>query len=285
MPGLTNRMLEGELETAICRAFPLLLPDLHAAGYRIRSQQAVLLGRRLDLLLEAKDGSACIIELKAGAPSMPQVRDQILDYEECWTLSYPTLARPRLIVIANTIPEATKSELANFGVESRSITQTAVLAALERCQQHCSVVTGLKLIPDDLTKVRHLLSDYAEVTVPDGLVFQPPWNHKKAFLSLVVARKEKHKDLWKKNIYVQLYSQRPNCAVLYGPRVESTKRGPLHLNPQVGSWKEEVFQQIEPFIEYVQRDNKGLGRERSNFNWCRIKDWNGFAAALELGAS
>src|ERR1039458_4099515 len=118
MPGLTNRMLEGELETAIFRAFPLLLPDLHAAGYRIRSQQAVLLGRRLDLLLEAKDGSACIIELKAGAPPMPQVRDQILDYEECWTLSYPTFAHPRLIVIANTIPEATKSELSNFGVES-----------------------------------------------------------------------------------------------------------------------------------------------------------------------
>lgn len=285
MPLLTSRMLEGELEAAICRAFPLLLPDLHASGYRIKSQQAILLGRRIDLLLETEDGSACIIELKAGAPPMPHVRDQILDYEECWTLSYPKLARPRLIVIANTIPEATKSELANFGVESRSITQTVVLAALERCQQDCSVVTGLKLIPDDLTKVRHLLSDYAEVTVPDGLVFQPPWSHKKAFLSLVVEQKQKHKDLWKKNIYVQVYPQRPNCAVLYGPKVKSTESGPLHLNPQMASWDEEAFKRMNPFIDYVQRDNKGPGRERSNFNWYRINDWNGFATALNLGSA
>jgi hypothetical protein len=80
-------MLEGELEAAICRAFPILLPDLYSQGYRIRSSQASLLGRRLDLLLETTDGLTCIIELKAGAPPMPHVRNQILDYRDCWTMS------------------------------------------------------------------------------------------------------------------------------------------------------------------------------------------------------
>jgi hypothetical protein len=86
-------MLEGELEAAICRAFPLLLHDLYRAGYQI-SQQAVLLGRRIDLLLQTQDGCACIIELKAGTPSMPHVRNQILDYAACWQASYPGTPGP-----------------------------------------------------------------------------------------------------------------------------------------------------------------------------------------------
>ena len=80
-------MLELELENAILRAYPHLLPDLYADGYQIKASQAVLLGRRLDILLEAADGRTCIIELEAGAPPMPHVRDQILDYAECWAAS------------------------------------------------------------------------------------------------------------------------------------------------------------------------------------------------------
>jgi hypothetical protein len=274
-------MLEGELESAICRAFPLLLPDLFAAGFRIMSQQAILLGRRLDLLLETKNGQCYIIELKAGAPPMPWVRDQILDYAECWTSSYPTRPRPRLMVIGNSIPEATGSELANFGVESRAITQAEVLAALKQCESDGPVTAGLKLIPDDLAKVRHLLSDFDSIHVPEGLVLRSPWSHEKVFLALV-KRGEKHKDLWMKNIYVRLYPQRPNCAVLYGPRVESAKRGPVHLNPQVVSWNESAFQRMKPFIEYAHSDNKGAGRERGNFDWYRVRDWDGFAASLDL---
>jgi hypothetical protein len=277
-------MLEGELEEAICRTFPLLLPDLHKSGFRIRSQQAILLGRRIDLLLDTPDGKICIIELKAGAPPMPHVRDQILDYEECWTISYPTSARPRLMVIGNAIPETTKSELANFGVESRAITQAQVLAALEQCQTHDQVTSGLKLIPDDLSKVRHLLSDYDSVTVPDGLVLGPPWNHNKVFLGLV-KRREKHKDLWKKNIYVQVYGpQQTNCAVLYGPKAASTKSGPLHLNPRRASWDKSKFEAMKPFIEFVQSDNKGSDRDRDNFDWYRIKanKWDEFAEAVGL---
>jgi hypothetical protein len=276
-----RRMQELELESAICRALPALLPDLFKAGYRIKSQQAILLGRRIDLLLETSDGHPCIIELKAGAPPMPQVRDQILDYAECWRLSYPASNQLRLIVIGNSIPDVTKTELSNFGVESRAITQAQVLAALESQAQETSVPNGLKLLPDDLAKVRHLLSDYGAITVPEGLLLQPPWDHLKVFLALV-KREEKHKDLWKKNPYVQLYPQTPNCAVLYGPTVASTTQGPLHLNDKVSSWNDQAFQQMQPFIKYVFSDNKGPGRERSNFDWYSIKDWNGFAASLGL---
>jgi hypothetical protein len=64
-----------------------------------------LWGRRLDILLEGAGGRACIIELKAGAPPMPHVRDQILDYAECWAASYPRAPKPRLFVIGNSIPD------------------------------------------------------------------------------------------------------------------------------------------------------------------------------------
>ena len=114
-------MLEGELEAAICKAFPLLLPDLYQEGYRIKSSQAILLGRRIDLLLQTADGHPCIIELKAGAPPMPDVRDQILDYADCWRMSYPKQTALRLMVVSTSIPMTTECELANFGVESRAI--------------------------------------------------------------------------------------------------------------------------------------------------------------------
>jgi hypothetical protein len=275
-------MAEAELEEAICRAFPVLLPQLHEAGYRIRSRQAILLGRRIDLLLETEEGETCIVELKAGCPPMPHVRDQILDYANCWSLSFPSQKPPRLLVIANTVPEMTRCELDNFGVESHSITIEQVLAALSQSCNCGAVIDGLKIFPDDLAKVQHLLSDHAAIAVPDGMAFAAPWDHRKVFLALV-KRGEKHKDLWKKHTYVQLYPQRPNCAVLYGPKVSPAARGPLHLNPRVGSWDDLVFQRLLPFIRFVQRDNKGPGRERSNFDWYSVEDWDAFASALGLG--
>lgn len=281
MTGINRRMTEGELETAICRAFSVLLPDLFAEGYRIESQQAILLGRRIDLLLRKPDGSTCIIELKAGSPPMPDVRVQILDYANCWRHSYPKLLPARLIVIGHSVPKTTKAELENFGIETRAISEKQVLAALEGRRHGGSVRTGLQLEPDDLMKVRHLLSDYSAVTVPEGLVLGPPWNHEKVFFALV-KRGEKCKEPWKKNICVHLYPQRPGCTVLYGPKVSSTQRGPLHLNPRRSSWNETAFQQMKPFIEYVQSDNKGPGKETSNFDWYRVKDWDGFAASLGL---
>lgn len=273
-------MLEGELEAAICKAFRLLLPDLFREGYRIKSSQAILLGRRIDLLLEASDGRTCIIELKAGAPPMPHVRDQILDYAECWRQSFPEQTEPRLIVVGNAIPERTEFELANFGVESRAIAQAEVLRALKRREIDDAVLKGLKLIPDDLGKVRHLLSDHAAVAVPDGVVLGPPWSQAKVFWALV-RRGEKHKDLWKKSIYVHLYKQRQNSAIVYGPKVEVTK-GYVHFNPRAPGWNEEIFQRLKPNLEYVRSDNKGPGKEGGNFDWYRVRDWNRLAAVLGL---
>jgi len=273
-------MLEGELEAAICRAFPLLLPDLYQAGYRIVSSQAVLLGRRLDLLLQTADERTCIIELKAGAPPMPDVRDQILDYADCWRTSYPKQTDLRLMVVSTVIPEKTASELGNFGVESRAISVAEVLDALERSQTDGRVPTGLKSMPNDLAKVRHLLSDYDAIKVPKGLVLAPPWSHEKVFLALV-KRGERHKDLWKKNVYVQLCPQNPLCAVLYGPKVEVTK-GMVHFNSRPSSWNEAFFQQVKPCLKYVRSDNKGPGKERSNFDWYSVGDWDSFATSLGL---
>ena len=281
MTGMNRHMTEGELESALCRAFSVMLPDLYAEGYRIESQQAILLGRRIDLFLRKPNGSSCIIELKAGSPPMPHVRDQILDYAECWRHSYPTSSRPRLIVIGHSIPISTKTELENFGIETRVISEKQVLAALAGSDDTGSVRAGLQLEPDDLMRVRHLLSDHSVVTVPEGLVLGPPWNHEKVFLALV-KRGEKHKDLWKKNPYVQLYPQRPNCAVFYGPTVRAAKRGPLHLNPRATSWNQSQYQRFEPFVRYVFSDNKGPGRERMNFDWHTVLDWDGFARALGL---
>jgi hypothetical protein len=275
-------MLELELETAIVRAYPNLLPDLHAEGYQIKSSQAVLLGRRLDILLEAADGRTCIVELKAGAPPMPYVRDQILDYAECWAASYPNTPKPRLIVVGNSIPEHTRQELTNFGIESRAVSVHQVLDALKRNDHSVYAMAGLKLIPDDLSKVRYLLSDHGAVEVPEGLVFQAPWNHEKVFLALVVKKKQKHKELWMKSIYVQIYPQKPNCAVLYGPKVDTDSKAPLCLNPQVSSWNETIFKRVSPSVEFVRGENKGPGKERSNFDHYRIKDWDAFARALEL---
>jgi len=155
------------------------------------------------------------------------------------------------------------------------------LAAQQLRQPNEKTVSKLKLIPDDLEKVKHLLSDHRAVEVPEGLVLKAPWNHEKVFLALV-KRGEKHKELWMKNIYVQLYPQRPNCAVLYGPKVGPARRGPLHLNPRASSWQEETFQHVKPFIEYVQSNHKGPGRERNNFDWYRVINWDGFAESIGL---
>jgi hypothetical protein len=52
-------------------------------------------------------------------------------------------------VIANTIPKATELELANFGIESRTITATDLLAALESFILDRPIEKGRKLAPDD----------------------------------------------------------------------------------------------------------------------------------------
>lgn len=279
---MTQRMLEGELEEAICRCYESLLPDLASSGYFLESHQAILLGRRLDLLLRTQLGAACIIELKVGAPLMPATRNQILDYRQCWIASFPDSGEPRLVVISDIMPAHTADELANFGIESRTITVAQAASALAAAPLAKPMAKSLKLSPNDLTEVRHLLSDYDSIARPSELVLGPPWDHEKVFLALV-ERGERHKDLWKKDIYVQLYPQQPACAVLYGPRVQRYSPGPVHLNPRrANSWRMDVFERIAPALQFVQRDNKGPGNANQNWDWYRVVDWDAFAEGLGL---
>jgi hypothetical protein len=109
------------------------------------------------------------------------------------------------------------------------------------------------------------------------------WNHERVFLALE-KRGEKIKDSSKKDIYVQLYKQDTNSALLY--RQDSRYEGrPLHLNRhRSASWNENLFRKIEPYIDWVSRDNKGPGKEKQNWDHYRVRDWDGFAAALGLDA-
>lgn len=275
-------ILEAELEEALCRCFARLLPDLASAGFALEAQQAVLLGRRIDLLLRRSTRQACIVELKSGVPPMPDVRDQVLDYAQCWRASFPNEPEPRLLIIGTSMPDRIRDELANFGIEGRAISEADVLAALRSIETRPRVIKGLALMPSDTARVRHLLSDFDAITVPKSLLLQPPWTHQKVFLALV-RRGQWHKDLWKKDIYIQIYDQSPNCAVLYGPKVKVYGRAPLCLNPRrIQSWREEVFLRMKPAIRFVQSDNKGPGRESNNFDHYAVTDWDVLAAAIGL---
>jgi hypothetical protein len=107
-------------------------------------------------------------------------------------------------------------------------------------------------------------------------LLQAPWSHEKTFLALV-GRGERHKDLWLKNIYVTLYPQKPNCAVLYGPKA-SFGQGALHLRSGTAMWNEDIFQRIFPFIKH-----KVLESKPSGFDEYEVTDWDGLASGLNLG--
>lgn len=145
----------------------------------------------------------------------------------------------------------------------------------------CDTVSkGLQLEPDDTARVRHLLSDFEAVMIPEGMVLGPPWDNRKVCLALA-KRGETHKDLWKKDLCVQLYPQRPGCAVLYWPTTKYAD-APLHLNPRRASWRPSVLEAMAPYVRFAHSDRKGRGRENSNFDHYRVADWDGLALALGL---
>jgi len=105
------------------------------------------------------------------------------------------------------------------------------------------------------------------------------WRHESLFLALIL-RGEKLKDLQRKDLYVGLWPG--SNAILYSPLAEGPKRGPLHLNPRSKSWDDECQKRLEklgPSIEFVKTDNKG---PNNSWDWYRISDWDGLAAALGL---
>ena len=108
----------------------------------------------------------------------------------------------------------------------------------------------------------------------------PTWTHHKVFRALVESGMRR-KDPWRKDPYVVLYDQKPNCAVLYAPNARYGE-APLHVNPQRDSWDSKVWDRIRPFVEYKRSDNKGPGKEKQNHDHYRVANWAGFANALRL---
>lgn len=275
-------MQEELLESAVCKCFSMLLPDLAEAGYQLHARQVTMINGRIDILLRRpSDGHSCIIELKAGSPPMPAVKDQILRYANAWQASFNEANPPRLMVISTTVPEATRSELRKFGIESRSISKEQVLEALVKETGPNKVPRAVLVPKDDIERIRDLLSNHEALMVPPGMVFAAPWDQLKICLALVSAGAI-HKPLWRNDIGVRIYEQDPGCAVLYLPDTRYAK-APLHLNPRRSSWRPDVFDAMKPFIKYLKRDNKGPGKESQNFDHYMVQNWDGLASAIGLG--
>lgn len=272
-------MQERMLEEAICRHFKEMLPDLAEEGYEIRSQQAVLHKRRLDVLLVRRhDSHHCIVELKAGVPPMPDTRDQILDYARCWSASFPEQKSARLLVIGTSMTEPVRRGLLEWNIECRAISLAEVRRVLEK-KSGSEVVKGAVIEVPDKDRIRELLSDKTILMIPEGMVLGRPWDNQKVFLGLA-KRGEIHKDLWLKDTCVHLYGPRPGCAVLYAPTTRYF-RAPLHLNPRrKENWNQSVFDDMAGSIEYSHTDRKKS--PSSNYDHYRVSNWDFVAKAVGL---
>lgn len=274
-------MREEDLEGAICKCFEALLPDLVNEGYALESRQVTIINGRIDLLLRREaDGHFCIIELKAGSPPMPATKQQILRYAAAWRASFSSGAPPRLIVIGTSLSEKKKLELRDAGIDGRSITEAQVQKALDSSTDPISVPRGILIPKEGIERIREIISDHEALLVPPGIKLEAPWDQLKICLALVSAGAI-HKPRWRKDIGVRIYEQEPGCAVLYLPNTRYSK-APLHLNPTRSSWRQDIFERMEPFIQYVKKDNKGLGNEKQNFYHYKVLNWNGLAEALGL---
>lgn len=106
-----------------------------------------------------------------------------------------------------------------------------------------------------------------------------PWSHDTVYRALV--NQGCAERVLQRERYVQLYPQKPNCAVLYalGGRYDTA---PLGLNEARESFRSDVFERISRAIEFVRRWSKGPGKESQIFSGYRIVDWDKFAEALGL---
>jgi hypothetical protein len=103
------------------------------------------------------------------------------------------------------------------------------------------------------------------------------WEHASVFQA-VVARSP---DLERKPPgahFVRLYRQKPLCAILYPPTDKKLARLPLHLHPGKASWNPAVYDRLVWAIGDVVVENNRIFK----FLLCTVKDWDVFAAALDL---
>jgi hypothetical protein len=277
---------EWELECALFARFDLVLPDLHAQGYSI-GRQVLISGtsRRMDVVLRRHD-HAWIIELKRGSPHVADTIEQIQDYRRCWQAAFP--ATPvSLMVMSNSASDDKVRAFQAKGIQYRAVPVQKILEILSQGISTELLGKCTRLDTDDEGRIRYLLSNFAHTTVPAGMRFGPPWSHESVFYALI-RDGNPHKDPWRKNIYVQMFPHRPNCAVLYHPEWDNKDkdRSPLHINQRASSWPRDGWcmkQLLEGgVIELGYVDRKGPGRESQNFEHYRITNWDAFAAILAL---
>lgn len=277
---------EWELECALCSRFDLLLPDLHAEQYTLE-RQVLLAGisRRMDIVLRRPD-RAWIIELKQGSPPMPDTLHQILDYERCWKAAFPSVP-VSLMVISNHASEGKIHTLAEHRIQYRAVPVQRILEVLLQGVSTELLGECKRIETDDEGRIRFLLSNFAHTTVPAGMRFGSPWSHESVFYALIRDGHE-YKRPWLKNIYVKMFTQRPNCALLYHPDWDNKDKdkSPLHINQRATSWPSDgwVLKRLidSGAIEIGNVDRKGRGRESHNFEHYRINNWDSFATVLGL---
>lgn len=276
---------ELELELAICNRLEALLPDLYKDGYRLESRQALLETNRLDIVLKHPDGKYLILELKKGNPPVEVIK-QLSRYVRFWRQSYPD-QQVNGMVIGNKLTKLRMEEIEAAGYSSLAINEELVLKALLDGVDCSTIPAGKKFTKADATgKIRFLLSDFDKITLPFGLELTPPWTQEKVFHALV-KRGLRHKDLWKNNIYVALYPQVRNCAILYHPDcAKAVNAAPLHFNNTQVGWDSKFFDRLEPHLKYQWRDTK-----KTAFDWYAAKgdtsveqqvSWDRIAEVLEL---
>lgn len=277
---------ELELELAICNRLEHLLPDLYEEGYRLESRQALLETNRLDLVLKHPIGKYLIIELKKGLPPR-EVIEQLGRYLHFWKVSHPDKPVDGM-VIGNELHEGRKAEITSAGYFARAIDEDSILQALRHGFNFADIPSGVNFSKLDPTgQIRFLLSDHSKIVLPHEMLLAPPWNQEKVFHALI-RKGMRHKDLWKKNVYVVLYPHKPNCAILYHPDSEQVvNAAPLHFNPRQEGWNQELFDELAPFIRFSHSD---AGKD-TIFDWYSPKgksdqeieqSWNGIAETLRL---
>ena len=237
----------------------------------------------MDIVL-LRPNHAWIIELKQGSPHVADTTAQILDYERCWKAAYPETP-VSLMVISNEASEQKVRAFAEHGIHYRPVPVRRILDVLAEGVSTELLGRCNRLETDDEGRIRYLLSNFAHTTVPRGMRFGEPWSHASVFYALI-RNGQQPKRAWLKNIYVKVFEQKPNCAVLYHPEWDNKDkdRAPLHLNRSAKSWPHDNW--LLPTLEssgaitFHNQDRRKTGA----FDHYRVNDWNLFASILGLTA-
>lgn len=194
------------------------------------------------------------------------------------------------MVISTGASEKKIRAFADHHIFYRAVPASKVLEVLSAGQStellgRCNHLETKDEATKDEERIRFLLSNFAYTLVPEGMRFGPPWSHDSAYYALVRDGRECKKP-WLKRTYVKLFDHKPNCAVLYCPAANIKSGAFLHINPRATSWPTNSWLLDRLIgagaIKYVTTDNKGPGKERSNFDHYRILNWDTFAQVLDL---